>query len=168
MSVGVQRQQTLLVTTECALWRYDNAFLFTNQSEVDFGIHYVVMRIKITLFCAVLCYVIPGILMLYLSNYISYINYRNISQILYFSFNYLFYRTVHISFFLYRFTLGNEPTSCPKIPITKYQYTTRNNPEEQRVYLCKNSFLKLSSITCDSHNFYFIGHFIEYLKYSLK
>jgi hypothetical protein len=31
----------LLVTTECALWRYDNAFLFTNQSEVDFGIAYV-------------------------------------------------------------------------------------------------------------------------------
>jgi hypothetical protein len=38
MSVGVQRYQILLVTTECALWRYDNAFLFTNQSEVDFGI----------------------------------------------------------------------------------------------------------------------------------
>jgi hypothetical protein len=31
----------LLGTTECALWRYDNAFLFTNQSEVDFGIAYV-------------------------------------------------------------------------------------------------------------------------------
>jgi len=23
------------------LWRYDNAFLFTNQSEVDFGIAHV-------------------------------------------------------------------------------------------------------------------------------
>jgi len=29
------------VTTECVLWRYDNAFLFTNQSEVDFGIAHV-------------------------------------------------------------------------------------------------------------------------------
>jgi hypothetical protein len=28
----------LLVTTECALWRYDKAFLFSNQSEVDFGL----------------------------------------------------------------------------------------------------------------------------------
>jgi len=28
----------LLVTTERAFWRYDNTFLFTNQSEVDFGI----------------------------------------------------------------------------------------------------------------------------------
>jgi hypothetical protein len=28
----------LLVTTELALWRYDDAYLFTNQSEVDFGI----------------------------------------------------------------------------------------------------------------------------------
>jgi hypothetical protein len=33
---------TNVVTTKCALWRYDNAFLFTNQSEVDFGIAYVV------------------------------------------------------------------------------------------------------------------------------
>jgi len=31
----------LLVTTECVLWRYDNTFLFTNQSEVDFGIAHV-------------------------------------------------------------------------------------------------------------------------------
>ena len=38
MTVGVQRLQTLLVTTERALWRYGNVFLFTNQSEVDFGI----------------------------------------------------------------------------------------------------------------------------------
>jgi hypothetical protein len=30
----------LLVTTEHALWRYD-VFLFTNQSEVDFGIAHV-------------------------------------------------------------------------------------------------------------------------------
>ena len=29
------------VTTEFALWRYDNAFLFAEQSEVDFGIAYV-------------------------------------------------------------------------------------------------------------------------------
>jgi len=28
----------LLVITERAIWRYDNVFLFTNQSEVDFGI----------------------------------------------------------------------------------------------------------------------------------
>jgi len=28
----------LLVNTERALWRYDNVFLFTIQSEVDFGI----------------------------------------------------------------------------------------------------------------------------------
>jgi len=32
----------LLVTVERALWRYDNAFLFTNQSEVDFGIAHVI------------------------------------------------------------------------------------------------------------------------------
>jgi hypothetical protein len=38
MRVGVKRKQTLLVTTELALWGYNNAFLFTNQSEVDFGI----------------------------------------------------------------------------------------------------------------------------------
>jgi len=31
----------LLVTTEHALWRYDNTFLFTNQSEVDFGIAHI-------------------------------------------------------------------------------------------------------------------------------
>jgi hypothetical protein len=28
----------LLVNTELALWRYDNAFLFPNKWEVDFGI----------------------------------------------------------------------------------------------------------------------------------
>jgi hypothetical protein len=33
----------LLVTTELVLWRYDNAFLFTNQSEVDFGIALVII-----------------------------------------------------------------------------------------------------------------------------
>jgi hypothetical protein len=27
MRVGAQRKQTLLVSTECALWHYDNAFL---------------------------------------------------------------------------------------------------------------------------------------------
>jgi hypothetical protein len=37
MRVGVQRQ-TLLVTTELVIWRYANAFIFTNQSELDFGI----------------------------------------------------------------------------------------------------------------------------------
>jgi hypothetical protein len=35
------RRSAILVTTECALWRYDNAFLFTNQSDVDFGNAYV-------------------------------------------------------------------------------------------------------------------------------
>jgi hypothetical protein len=38
MRFGVQKQQTLLVTTELVVWRYANAFIFTNQSEVDFGI----------------------------------------------------------------------------------------------------------------------------------
>jgi hypothetical protein len=36
-----------LVTTEHALWRYDNAFLFTNQTEVDFGIALVYGKVKI-------------------------------------------------------------------------------------------------------------------------
>ena len=44
MQVGVQQKQTLLVTTEHALWRYDNAFRFTNQSEVDFGIAHICDR----------------------------------------------------------------------------------------------------------------------------
>jgi hypothetical protein len=39
----------LLVTTELALWRYDNMFLFTNKSDVDFGIA-LVLPIKYTLF----------------------------------------------------------------------------------------------------------------------
>jgi hypothetical protein len=44
MSVGVQRlKKTLLVTIKCGLWRYENAFIFTNQSEVDFGIAYVTL-----------------------------------------------------------------------------------------------------------------------------
>ena len=38
MRVRVQQEQKFLVTTERALWGYDNAFIFTNQSEVDFGI----------------------------------------------------------------------------------------------------------------------------------
>jgi hypothetical protein len=38
---GVQRQQTLLATTEFVVWGYANAFIFTNQSELDFGIAYV-------------------------------------------------------------------------------------------------------------------------------
>ena len=38
MRVRVQQEQKFLVTTERALLRYDNAFIFTNQSEVDFGI----------------------------------------------------------------------------------------------------------------------------------
>ena len=37
----------LLGTTERALWRYDNAFLFTNQSEVDFGIAHILVRVLI-------------------------------------------------------------------------------------------------------------------------
>jgi hypothetical protein len=42
MRFGVLRQQTLLVTTELVIWRYANAFIFTNQSELDFEIAYVV------------------------------------------------------------------------------------------------------------------------------
>ena len=38
MRVCVQQERKFLVTTERALWRYDNAFIFTNQSEFDFGI----------------------------------------------------------------------------------------------------------------------------------
>jgi hypothetical protein len=38
---GVQREQTLLVTTVLVLWHHANVFFFTNQSEVDFGIAYV-------------------------------------------------------------------------------------------------------------------------------
>jgi hypothetical protein len=41
----------LLVTTELALWRYDNAFLFTSQSKVDFGIALV--------FSSVTCLALP-------------------------------------------------------------------------------------------------------------
>ena len=33
----------LLVTNERAIWRYENAFLFTNQSEVDHGIALVLI-----------------------------------------------------------------------------------------------------------------------------
>jgi hypothetical protein len=47
MKVGVQRKQTLLVTTELVLWRYDKVFFFTNQSEVDFGIALVLKRYKL-------------------------------------------------------------------------------------------------------------------------
>jgi hypothetical protein len=42
MRFGVQRQQTLLVTTELVIWRYANAFTFTNQSELDFVCMYYV------------------------------------------------------------------------------------------------------------------------------
>ena len=42
MRVRVQREQTLLVTTELVIWRYANAFIFTNQSELDFGIALVI------------------------------------------------------------------------------------------------------------------------------
>ena len=38
MRVSVQQEQNFLLTTDRALGRYDNAFIFTNQSEVDFGI----------------------------------------------------------------------------------------------------------------------------------
>jgi hypothetical protein len=41
MRFGVQRQRTLLVTTELVIWRYGNAFISANQSELDFGIAYV-------------------------------------------------------------------------------------------------------------------------------
>jgi hypothetical protein len=41
MRFGVQGQQTLLVMTEFVIWRYANAFIFTNQSELDFGLAYV-------------------------------------------------------------------------------------------------------------------------------
>ena len=43
MRVRVQQEQKLLVTTERGLWRYDNAFLFTIQLEVDFGIALVII-----------------------------------------------------------------------------------------------------------------------------
>ena len=43
MRVCVQQKQKFLVTTERVLWRYDNAFTFTNQSEVDFGITLVII-----------------------------------------------------------------------------------------------------------------------------
>jgi hypothetical protein len=39
----------LVVTTVPALWHYDKEFLFTNQSEVDFGIAHVATS---TFFCA--------------------------------------------------------------------------------------------------------------------
>jgi hypothetical protein len=35
------RRSAITNLTECALWHYDNTFIFTNQSEVDFGIAYV-------------------------------------------------------------------------------------------------------------------------------
>jgi hypothetical protein len=43
MRVGFQRSHALPDTTERALWRYDNAFLFTNQSEAGFGIALVLL-----------------------------------------------------------------------------------------------------------------------------
>jgi len=46
MRVGVRRQQTLLVTTELALWGCENAFLFTNRPEVDFGITLVFSKTR--------------------------------------------------------------------------------------------------------------------------
>ena len=51
MRVGVQRLQKLLVTNERALWRYDNAFLFTNKPEVDFGIatYFVTLKCQVCL-----------------------------------------------------------------------------------------------------------------------
>ena len=47
MRVSVQQEKKLLVTTEHALWRYDKAFIFTNQSEVDFWIAYVYVILMI-------------------------------------------------------------------------------------------------------------------------
>jgi hypothetical protein len=46
MRVGVQRQQTLLVTIELVIWRYSNEFIFTNQSELDFRIALVCFRLS--------------------------------------------------------------------------------------------------------------------------
>jgi len=48
MRVCVQGEQTLLVTTELVIWRYANAFIFTNQSEVDFRIGLVCLYSEIT------------------------------------------------------------------------------------------------------------------------
>ena len=42
MYEGRRSAITLLVTTERALWNYDNVFLFTNDSEIDFGIAHVI------------------------------------------------------------------------------------------------------------------------------
>jgi hypothetical protein len=47
MRFGVQRQKTLLVTTELVIWRYANAFIFTNQLELDFGIAYIELTVQI-------------------------------------------------------------------------------------------------------------------------
>ena len=48
MRVRVQQEQKFLVTTERALRQYDNAFIFTNQSEVDFGITLVLGTQNVT------------------------------------------------------------------------------------------------------------------------
>jgi hypothetical protein len=34
------------VTTERALWPYDKTFLFNNKPEVDFGIAYLIVKVK--------------------------------------------------------------------------------------------------------------------------
>jgi hypothetical protein len=47
MRFGVQRQQTLIATTELVIWRYANAFISTNQSELNFGIAFVFTLVKI-------------------------------------------------------------------------------------------------------------------------
>jgi hypothetical protein len=47
MRDGVQRQQTLLVATELVILRYANAYIFTNQSELDFGIALVFKAVNI-------------------------------------------------------------------------------------------------------------------------
>ena len=46
MRVLVQQEQKFLVINERALWRYDNAFIFTNQSEADFGITLVLLKLQ--------------------------------------------------------------------------------------------------------------------------
>jgi hypothetical protein len=65
MRFGVQRQQTLLVTTELVIWRYANALIFTNQSELDFGIAYVPLSEWSVIIFAFL--ILPFILLLILN-----------------------------------------------------------------------------------------------------
>jgi hypothetical protein len=83
MRFGVHRQQTLLLTTEHVIWRYANAFIFTNQSELDFRIAYVAvekgltadLRIKTTVYHVLyllMAYIQPLILNEYLQRQMTY------------------------------------------------------------------------------------------------